>query len=117
MTTNTAQATVTSGTAGTSGTHATSSVGASNARHNAPIWAPPLPHTSRIKWFDPVRRFGFVQPHDGGGDIWFNWLTLLRNKIPEHAVEPDMPVRFSYAIPDNPSKQRSVIYMRLGATD
>lgn len=74
---------------------------------------PPLPCSSRIKWYDPVRRFGFVQPHDKGGDIWFNWLTLLRNKIEERAVEPDMMVHFSYSDPDAPTKQRTVVHMRI----
>lgn len=73
---------------------------------------PALPHASTIKWFDPVRRFGFVTPHDGGGDIWFNWLTLLKNRIDEADVLPDMAVRFSYADPETVGQRRSIVNMK-----
>lgn len=76
-------------------------------------WTPASLTVSRIKWYDPVRRFGFISPHDGGGDIWFNWLTLLRNKIGEDSVMPDMQVSFTFQQPDTPSKQRSVVFMRI----
>jgi cold shock CspA family protein len=78
-----------------------------------PIWNAPLPHASAVKWFDPVRRFGFIVAHDGGGDIWFNWLTLLKNKITESDVLPDMPVAYSFSEPDQPGKQRSVVHMKI----
>ncbi len=80
-----------------------------------PIWpaSKPLDCRTRVKWYDPVRRFGFLEPHDHGGDIWFNWLTLLRNKIDEKAVEPDMEVQFSFMLPDRADKQRSVISLKL----
>lgn len=79
----------------------------------APAWKPTSVSISRIKWYDPVRRFGFVSPHDGGGDIWFNWLTLLRNKIDEAQVMPDMTVEYTFQQPDTPTKQRSVVFMKL----
>jgi len=87
------------------------------------LWVPPHAKQSRIKWYDPQRRFGFIAPPDGGGDIWFNWLTLMRNNIVETVekpdktrvcvIMPDMPVTFTFEQPDVPSKQRSVVYMRL----
>ena len=79
----------------------------------------PVEHTSVIKWYDPIRRFGFIEPHDGRGDIWFNWLTLLQNKI-AHMDEkgnflllPDTVVHYTYEMPTRAGKQRSVITMRL----
>ena len=78
-----------------------------------PIWNGPTPHASTIKWYDPKRRFGFVVPHDGGDDIWFNWLTLLRNKIAEEDVLPDTLVHYSFSAPDEVGKRRSVIHMKL----
>lgn len=80
---------------------------------SSPSWKPASVIASRIKWYDPVRRFGFISPPDGGGDIWFNWLTLLRNKIDETNVLPDMIVEFTFQLPDSPTKQRSVIFMRI----
>lgn len=82
-------------------------------------WVPSNASVSVIKWYDPhpSRRFGFIRPHDGRGDIWFNWLTLLRNKIPEDAVLPDMPVTYTYQEPEIASKQRSVVFMRIVVED
>jgi len=79
----------------------------------AKVVHPAHAQVSRVKWYDPIRRFGFIQPHDNGGDIWFNWLTLLRNKIPENDVLPDMEVTYTFMIPDTPSKNRSVLYMSI----
>jgi cold shock CspA family protein len=83
------------------------------ATQSAPSWKPKAVTVSTIKWYDPVRRFGFISPHDGGGDIWFNWLTLLRNKIDEQQVMPDMTVEYTFQNPDSPTKQRSVVFMKL----
>lgn len=79
------------------------------------IWVPENAATSVIKWYDPhpSRRFGFIRPHDNGGDIWFNWLTLLKNKISETDVLPDMPVTFTYTEPEVSGKQRSVAFMKI----
>lgn len=79
---------------------------------DAPVNRPGLLST-QVKWYDPVRRFGFLVPHDRGGDIWFNWLTLLKNKIPEGDVLPDTYVDFTFIQPQEVGKQRSVVFMRL----
>jgi len=88
---------------------------APDAPNGKKLWTPENASVSVIKWYDPhpSRRFGFIRPHDSRGDIWFNWLTLLRNKIPESAVMPDMPVTFTYSEPEIASKQRSVVFMRI----
>jgi cold shock CspA family protein len=88
---------------------------ARTAEPGRPIWSGPTPHTSTIKWYDPHpnRRFGFITPHDGGGDIWFNWLTLMKNNIDEKVVFPDMVVRYSFVEPTQAGKQRSVVHMKL----
>ena len=73
----------------------------------------PATVSTQVKWYDPVRRFGFLVPHDGKGDIWFNWLTLLKNKIPEGDVLPDTYVDFTFVQPVEVGKQRSVVFMRI----
>jgi hypothetical protein len=97
-----------------------SSITAHNTRFKAPdapnrIWVPENAAVSVIKWYDPhpSRRFGFIRPHDDRGDLWFNWLTLLKNKISEADVLPDMPVTFTFTNPDTEGKQRIVQFMRL----
>lgn len=55
-----------------------------------------------IKWFDPVRRFGFILLDDGS-EVFFPWLSLLRSGIPERQALPGVRVRFKVAPPDRPN--------------
>jgi CspA family cold shock protein len=33
--------------------------------------------TGTVKWFNPTKGYGFIQPQDGGGDVFVRWSRLF----------------------------------------
>jgi cold shock CspA family protein len=51
----------------------------------------------RVKWFDPVRRYGFIVPDDGETDVHLRWLVLQACGIAEAVMRPDVRVEYQCA--------------------
>ena len=45
-----------------------------------------------VKWYDPTKGFGFIQPEDGGGDVFVHRSALWRSQI--QTLEPGQSVEF-----------------------
>ena len=44
-----------------------------------------------VKWFDPVKRFGFIIPSESGGDVFVHADDIL---IPSKSLDGGMRVEF-----------------------
>lgn len=60
--------------------------------------------TGTVKWFNPVKRFGFITPDNGGGDVFVHISALEAaglNTLPDN-------VRVSYELANNKGKTSAV---------
>lgn len=57
-----------------------------------------------IRWFDPMRRYGFVIPDDGGDDVFLYWRELRKSGIRESDARDGVSVEFQAKAPDKPGR-------------
>lgn len=69
----------------------------SKREEDKPAW-----QTGSVRWFDPVRRFGFIIPDRGADDVFLYWRELKTSRIPECDLEAGTRVRFTTRKPDRP---------------
>ena len=60
----------------------------------APVATSPAWRYGAIKWFDPVRRFGFVLPDDGDTDVFLYFKVLRSSGIREADVIDGARVKY-----------------------
>ena len=48
--------------------------------------------TGTVKWFNPTKGFGFIQPSDGGKDVFVHITAVQRSGIPE--LSENMKISF-----------------------
>lgn len=65
-----------------------------------------------IKWFDQVRRFGFVIDEDGR-DVFLPWTALQNCEIPERQARIGAAVRFKSEPPERPGKNPRVTHIEI----
>lgn len=66
-----------------------------DAQDDLAVW-----DNGRIKWFDRVRRFGFIITDEDGSEVFLPWTSLQESNIPEHAMKIGTPVRYRCVPPD-----------------
>lgn len=66
--------------------------------------AMPTWFTGVIKWFDQVRRYGFIVDDEDGGDIFLPWTVLQESEIPERAAKIGTKVRYRCVPPERAGK-------------
>jgi cold shock CspA family protein len=69
--------------------------------------------TGTIKFFDPVRRWGFILPDDGYDDVFLPWTTLQDSGIRESHARIGVRVMYVAEAPDHPGRRPKAIRMRL----
>ena len=69
--------------------------------------------TGVCKWFDGVRRFGFITPDDGEAEIFLPWTTLQESNIPERAMRIGVPVRYRCTAPEGPGRRPRATHVAL----
>lgn len=75
-----------------------------------PVW-----QTGSVRWFDPVRRFGFIIPDQGAEDVFLYWRELMSCRIPEKDLQDGRRVKFTTKKPDRPGRcSLQVDRIRLG---
>lgn len=62
--------------------------------------------TGSIKWYDPSRRYGFIVPDRGEGEIFLCWRELRKARIPETGVQDGARVHYTARPADKPGKCR-----------
>lgn len=58
--------------------------------------------TGTVKWFNPTKGFGFIQPDDGGQDVFMHISAVERAGI----GNPSEGQRLSYEVQRDPKKGR-----------
>lgn len=58
--------------------------------------------TGTVKWFSPVKGYGFIQPDDGGNDVFVHISAVERSGI----GNPSEGQRVSYDLQRDPRKGR-----------
>ncbi len=48
--------------------------------------------TGKVKWFNAEKRFGFIQPDDGGKDVFVHMTSLERAGL--HHLDDDQKVSY-----------------------
>jgi cold shock CspA family protein len=69
--------------------------------------------TGSIKFFDPVRRWGFIVPDEGFEDIFFPWTTLQESGIRESQARIGVRVMYVAKAPDHPGQRFKALRIRL----
>ncbi len=69
--------------------------------------------TGTVKWFDPVRRFGFIVPDEPGPDVFLPWTVLQECAIRERDARPGIAVRFRWVPPDHTGHRPQVTHLIL----
>jgi CspA family cold shock protein len=83
-------------------------------RRDAPARAPREPAGSGqgvVKWFNPTKGFGFIQPNDGGGDVFVHISALERAGL--NGLQDGEAVSFDLEV-DRRSGKTSATNLRLG---
>lgn len=65
------------------------------SERDAPVW-----DTGTVKWFDPVRRWGFITPSEPGPDVFLPWTVLQECAIREKDARPGVAVKFRWTPPE-----------------
>lgn len=58
----------------------------------------------KVKWFDPDKYFGFIQPVNGGSDVFVHMSALRASKIDVMEFTTGQPVNFEITT-DNRGKE------------
>ena len=58
-----------------------------------------------VKWFDPVRRFGFIVPDAGDSDIFLPWTTLRACGVREADLRDGIRVKFKSVDPEGSDRR------------
>ena len=58
-----------------------------------------------VKWFDPVRRFGFIVPDAGDSDIFLPWTTLRACGVREADLRDGIRVKFQSVDPEGSDRR------------
>ena len=69
--------------------------------------------TGVCKWFDPVRRYGFIISDGGEQEIFLNWTCLQESNIPEKAMRIGTPVRYRCTPPEGPGRRPRATHVSL----
>lgn len=67
----------------------------------------------RVKWFDPVRRWGWVIPDQGEDDIFLPWQVLQDCGIKEPDVRTNVRVTYQWQPPDGPGRRPKVVRIKI----
>lgn len=67
--------------------------------------------TGVVKWFDPVRRWGFIKPDENGPDVFLPWTVLRSCAIPEKHAQPGVAVRFRWVPASRPGHRPAATHI------
>ena len=56
-----------------------------------------MPVSGSVKWYDPIRQFGFIVPDGGGADAFVHRSHLMTYGIDASELMPGTPVKYAVA--------------------
>ncbi|WP_412065682.1 cold shock domain-containing protein [Rhizobium sp. SYY.PMSO] len=60
----------------------------------------------KVKWFDANKKYGFLEPDDGGPDVFVHLSEVMKAKLPH--LTPGAPIAYTLEIDDGKRSARDL---------